>query len=180
METIGEIKQAYIMFMRGISMKELKNLDNIFDEKYSAVLNEDSIITYGTIPKKFTGPKTWPRSTNLLCWSCSRNFKTVPYFVASEMQTTSIGEIHMDRIGIFCTPNCTAKYINEKFKNDACWFDMMHRLKILYRELTGKSVEKIMPSPDKTIMIPYCGEDGITEEQYAKKLVEIANEQNIR
>ncbi len=41
----------------------------------------DQIQNYNDIPKYFSNKKSWPTTTNLLCWNCSNRVPGIPWFV---------------------------------------------------------------------------------------------------
>jgi hypothetical protein len=86
------------------------------------------------------------------------------------------GELVFDTHGNFCTFNCAQKYLNEKFKGDPSKNDKDTYLKILYKIFTGKKIDKLVCSPDKTRMQQYCGENGITYKEFRDKIYELSND----
>ena len=82
------------------------------------------------------------------------------------IRKNDLGCIEMGVYGNFCWFNCAQKWINEKCKIDGTHDDKTRMLKILYEMFTGNKIQKIVESEDKTVMKQFCGEHGITQQEY--------------
>jgi hypothetical protein len=166
-----EFKRSIVIF-KGLFLKHL-------DEKSvikPAIVKFSSV--YDSIPARFTSPETWPKSTNLKCWNCDLQFSSYPRFIAMNPEygpnKVEIYEVY----GNFCEWNCAVRYIKEKMppqqQND------LHRLVcIVSQKFTGRHVQKIMPSPDKTRMQPYCGDHGLSPAQFRDEIAQLNSDYNL-
>lgn len=173
----GSYRRANILFLKGVYLDNLKNADDIFDRKFTGQeAAPASRIIYQSLPEQFTTLEAWPKSTNLKCWECDCTFSTVPVPCAVDMYHNKNGQTVYDVYGNFCTFNCAQKHINEKFKGDATKYDKDRFLRALYKIFTGKKIDHIVSSPDKTRMQQYCGERGWTYREFRDKIYEITSD----
>lgn len=90
MDKLFNIKPALLqgtLFLRGVYKKDCKRIEDMFQDKLmseNVKLQETKI--YDKIPVCFTSLETWPQSTNLACWRCSRTFKNRPWFEANTIE----------------------------------------------------------------------------------------------
>lgn len=99
--------------------------------------------TYDSLPLSLD---TCPKITNLLCWSCTLDIETPVSIPCSDMDST---------VGIFCSFNCAARYI-DTHPNSNKW-ESQALLKLLYKKNTGLSIDHIVPAPSKTELKQYGG-----------------------
>lgn len=169
-------KRSNILFIQGIFLRDLKDIDNVFDEKFieqSNVTIDDNLIVYQENPKVFTTLAEWPIKTNLWCWTCSLVPDGRPIFIPEDIFYED-GIRKMHTLGNFCTFNCATDYIDVHFRHDPSWDDKKKFLKLLYYIFTGRRCEIIKPSPRKTKMQQYCGElEGITTVEYRDLIDEL-------
>lgn len=168
-------RKANILFLRGITLDDVKAAMETLEKKFLQHYSDPTPqILYNAMPERFRGMDSWPRETNLKCWQCDCTFKSMPWFMPSDLYRDRDGMIVMDPHGVFCTPNCVQAYIELRFKGEPGRYDKERNLRILVKMVTGKTIEKIIPSPDKTKMEQYCGNGGITYSQYRKMIDDIA------
>jgi hypothetical protein len=179
-----------ILFLQGVFKKDCKRVEDFFHER---LLHDGSTENkmYDKIPLVFTGIDTWIKNTNLLCWVCSRAFKTMPWF-----EPQSIDPLCSGRIGVFldsqqiktneknkkfcinikgnfCSPNCVMRNILTNTKDLSERHNKISMLKFVYELFTGIKIYNIEPSPIHTDMIQYGG--FMTMHEYQKKIEEISN-----
>jgi hypothetical protein len=151
------------------------DLPNLFDGP------DHSIIEYDEIPDYFTGVDTWPKATNLLCWSCCISIPSMPWFVpiSKVKKVISVSDDDEDLSyntkeisafkphGYFCFPSCVKRYIRRvddpKIRNKD---ESIRLLNMVYKEITGKDVLDIPEAEDKNIMMQYCGPKGVSLQQF--------------
>ena len=155
------------------------------------------------LPALFLGLDTWPLTTNLLCWHCSLGFKTRPVFIpddvigealieqqqvllldrdraeatpAAEQEQQATAAVVAAKVnGCFCTFNCAAAFIRDKYTGRAHDNKMMMLL-WLYEVFNGCRARLIKPAPAPTVQFAYCGTaDGISAHEYQRRLLEQAN-----
>ena len=68
-----------ILFLQGVFKKDCKRVEDFFHERLLHDTSAENKM-YDKIPLVFTGINNWIKSTNLLCWNCSRCFKGRPWF----------------------------------------------------------------------------------------------------
>jgi|SRR3989344_5751968 len=167
------ITRANILFLRGVFLKNLATPEELFETRLTADEPVVETIKYVALPPKFTSIDTWPKSSNLRCWSCSLTHNNRPVFIPRTMTVDSAGNIEMDVHGHFCTFNCAAKYIDEHFLNDNVRDNKIRFLKILYNIFTGLTIRKINPAIDHTRMKQFVGDQGMGEREYRDKNAEL-------
>ena len=174
-----------ILFLQGVFKKDCKRIEDIFHDK---LLDKNNKIeekkVYDKIPVLFTNINTWPKTTNLNCWYCSRNFKNRPWFEPQSIEpaTETIIEktnnytiynnkkIVLGVKGIFCSCNCVYSYIMLYCRDISDKLNKIMMLKILYEIFNeGKSIVDIKPAPHFTEMQKFGG--NITESEY-QRLIE--------
>ena len=173
-----------ILFLQGVFKKDCKRMEDMFRDR---LMNENITVekkVYDHIPTHFTSIQKWPNSTNLLCWHCSRSFKSRPWFEPQSIEPISEGvvgkaetnikvlvnrkTVSISVKGMFCTCNCVRAHIDLYTKDVIDHTNKISMLKFLYEIFSGKSVPDIQPSPPRTEMVTYGGE--LTEYEYQKKI----------
>ncbi len=167
------IKSSNIMVLKGVIMNNC-DFDNIFDDKFMEDVQraKQPIKTiYNDIPRIFKDLEQWPKSSNLKCWECSENFYTQPLFLPLNMRTTGVSEDEheFETHGNFCSWGCLIKYVEEQYKKDKLK-ELIDLIKIIYRKFTGNIPIKINPAPSKTLMKQYCGNDGLSLEEFKERV----------
>jgi hypothetical protein len=190
MERLRSIKQTSthgILFLQGVFKKDCKRIEDMFQDKLmSEGVKPQETKVYDKIPVIFTSVNDWIKSTNILCWYCSRSFKNRPWFEPQSIEP--ISEISNGRIidshelkkcvnrkalsivvnGIFCTCNCVRAYINTHTKDMSDKLNKIAMLIYVYEIFTGKSIPDIQPSPPPIEMIQYGG--ALTAIEYQQKI----------
>jgi len=125
-------------------------------------------INYQRLPRQFTGVDQWPTSSNLKCWHCDIVIGDIrPKFIPSD--PTKRGNIvHCDAYGAFNSWACAVAYSDINF-NGSKRADSRNLIATFAREIDG-IIDIIHPAPHRTIMSAYCGESGITPEEYLAKI----------
>lgn len=165
-----------ILFLQGVFKKDCKRIEDMFEDKLMTknVINQETKI-YDKIPVNFTNVNDWPKSTNLLCWYCSRSFKNRPWFEPQSIEPVS--EVSNGKVldcneikklvnkkqisigvrGVFCTCNCTRAYIDLHTRDISDKLNKIAMLKYVYEIFMGKSIPDIQPAPPPTEMQQYGG-----------------------
>lgn len=167
-------KQPNVLFLKGVVENDLKTDDEMFDKKFIEHIEDIKLPlviphSFSELPAKFISWDTWPKSTNLKCWCCDRNFKNTPIFIVDDFCYDTNGTRIITPKGNFCTDNCAQLYINLHYqrndRDDKTKYQLM-----MHKERTGEHVLIIQPAPEKTIMKDYCGSGGVTEDEFAKQI----------
>lgn len=128
----------------------------------------DRAINYQRLPRQFTGVDSWPRSSNLKCWHCDIVIGDIaPKFIPVDPSKRS-GEMHCDAYGAFNSWSCAVAYVDTNFTG-AKRSDSRNLIATFARAIDGID-SVIHPAPPRTIMSAYCGETGITPEEYVARL----------
>lgn len=180
-----------VLFLQGVYKTDCDRIEDFF---HSRLLHETekSVKIFDKMPLLFTSVKEWPISINLLCWNCSRPFKTRPWFEPQSINPVSSGKvgeyvaaadlvksgkiIHDYRInakGCFCSPNCAMRYIIVHSKSLAERLDKTAMLLFVYKIFTNQSITGIEPSPSVYELQQYGGE--MTDAEYQKNIDEFSN-----
>lgn len=72
---------------------------------------------------------------------------------------------HYNVLGNFCSWACIARWIESNHDKDKV-MDIMLLVRELHYIFTGIRVHKIYPGPSRTLMREYCGDSGITKEEF--------------
>lgn len=164
-------KKPNILYLRGIVSSDFEIDDSVFDKKFVEEIEESRLraVNYKANPQTFTDWKSWPLTSNLKCWFCDRITGGVSIFITDDLSFAVDGSRIITTKGHFCTTNCAQAYINNWYTG-AQRDDKTKYLLMLAREKTKENIFCIQPSPPKTIMRQYMGPDGISEEDYGKRI----------
>ncbi len=167
------MKKRHIMVLRGVTESDLRIDDSVFDKKFTEEAADVRVtpIIYRPMPTTFCIKHKWPMHCNLHCWHCDLLFATapIPMFTAIRGEVVD-GERVFDISGCFCSWSCQCAYINDTFRG-ARHTDLVELMYLAYEKFNGRAANIIMPSPPRTIMKRYCGEQGMSPEEY-KKMVD--------
>jgi hypothetical protein len=182
MNDIAEYSTPNILFFKGV-FPEKYDIDTIFTNQIMDSLRistegdmkeVDDLQVFDKIPSKFTTMDDWPKSTNLKCWWCHRNFKSIPVFVPiniSNKGATPATEITVH--GNMCHFSCASAYIDMYFSERSIKWERHEMLKILYKKMTGQLIEYIPRTPLPFRMMQYGGND--TANTFSKKIVALTD-----
>lgn len=208
--------RSKILFLPGVFIKdcpraedesseEIIELDGDLDSIATDVTGLDiatkprsSIKKYDTIPMQFTDPACWPKSTNLLCWYCSRSFDEFPWtipvtcsknLITDDSDVTDVSDssllesfstfkeaLVMDVHGNFCTCSCALTYLKRILDPVIINKHESERLLFMFCEfMTGEKPTYIALVDPPTQIKKYCGPDGKTEEIYIDENLQKTN-----
>lgn len=182
MNDIAEYNTPNILFFKGI-FPDKYDIDAIFTNQIMDSLRistegdmkeVDDLQVFDKIPSKFTTMENWPKSTNLKCWWCHKNFKSIPVFVPiniSNKGATPATEITVH--GNMCHFFCASAYIDMFFHERSVKWERHEMLKILYKKMTGQSIEYIPRTPLPYCMVQYGGND--TVNAFNKKIAVLSD-----
>lgn len=162
---ISVAKRTNLLILRGIFPKDFAR-----NCVKPSVVTLD-VIAYTEIPRKFTDVITWPKFSNLKCWSCDQLPLSCPKFIPVNPDRVGDQDV-CDIYGHFCDWNCAVRYIVTEFPKEQQW-DALQAICLFESIFSGRKKEKILPSPAKTCMKQYCGNKGITPKQYRDKIESI-------
>jgi hypothetical protein len=166
-------KTPNILCLSGITLDDYVPLEDVADERLindDESIDLDNIYPYDKIPQIFTSLDTWPKSTNLCCWSCGFKFNGPPKFVPSYIRELD-NTIEIGVLGNMCSFNCAESWIENHPMNREERYKMQNNLCYLFFVFTGKRISHIKPSPCKTNLLQYGGT--WNEETYLKHMKEI-------
>lgn len=170
-------KLPNVLIFNSVFLADLMSNDDLFINKYTQALDNSAkpvdTKVYTKLPDVFTTLNNWPQNTNLACWNCDRRFKTRPHISITSIAASS-GSYKYARDGVFCSPNCVEAYHLMHFKGQEL-DDRKKFYRIWFRECFGKDLFVILPSPPKTIMKKYCGDTGLSDEEYGAKIKDLLN-----
>lgn len=158
-------REPNILFLKGISLKDIIDIEDIYQNEILTNLNPQITekVVYDIIPKQFTDLKSWKKNTNIRCWFCTLIFKNIPWFLIENTNYTSDGIIY-DIIGNFCSVGCLQGYVNIHY-NKRIDFDIYNSVKKVYEIFYNKKINEIEPSPNKYNLKIYGGNLEIHEYQ---------------
>lgn len=170
-------------------MASVTTAKDIIDQRWMDLLSEDAgkqqnidplgnlaDLSYVALPAVFTSLAAWPTKTNLWCWACHRPFKSRPIFIPDaveklETHNNADKAYKMKTYGCFCRWSCAQHYIDREYVGTA-HDDRSKHLLMLHFIFTGKRALVIRGAPSTTERKKYRGENGLSDQQYQKKLDE--------
>lgn len=209
MMQIKSNKVPKILFIRGVFKKDCLN-DDIFDRKYnenasivdinSNILNDEQyqldnllITNYEKLPPIFNSIETWKKKTNLLCWSCTLSFNTIPVFIPKVIEPMSTKDqtefekysntvsktnsksnsktnqkFSISVYGVFCTFGCAIHYIESHNYSITDRTEAKCKLKILHKLYYNKDMKDISYYPSPSQMKKFGGD--LTDEEYKESM----------
>jgi hypothetical protein len=148
-------RSSKILFLRGVYSHDCRTTDDIFFDKMMEKMEDretrDEPIIYDKLPIEFTSLESWPKKTNLKCWSCDLTFIGPPVFIPQNIHNSS-----MVCNGNFCSFFCAMRYINVNYSGVDAW-QYKCLLYQLYHKFNGVHVIEIPEAPPKTLMVQYGG-----------------------
>lgn len=157
------VKKSNLLILRGVYPKD-------FVKRKPTVTLTQPVQVYSKMPAIFTSTKDWPQFSNLKCWSCDQLPVSYPKFIPlNPSYGPNYGHI-CDVFGHFCEWNCAVRYAVREFPREQHW-DILESICLFESKFSGKKKEKIMEAPSKTCMKQYCGDDGITAQEYREKIM---------
>ncbi len=163
------VKKSNLLKFRGVFAKDIST-DVNYGKNTTPVAVETKIF-YANIPKRFTDVASWPKVSNLRCWNCDQLTKSYPKFVPVGLERVD-GKIRCDVHGHFHEWNCAVSYVMKEFPENQRW-DTLRAISIIESEFTGTRREIIPPAPSKFEMKVYCGDNGITSQQWCDRLAAV-------
>lgn len=122
-------------------------------------------VQYSKPPTRFTGVASWPRTTDLKCWTCDQLSSSYPCFIPMHY-TEADGQPTCDAYGNFDKWPCVIRFINREYPAADCW-DMHKAIVKIESLFTGLPPRKKIPeAPPKWLMEQYCGTGGLTLQQW--------------
>lgn len=178
-----------VLFLPGVFKTDCDSLEDFFHERLIHGADQNAKI-FDKIPMIFTDLESWPKTTNLLCWNCSRSFKGRPWFEPQSIDPLHKGKpgefissTKLNRSGLrdnsycinvkgcFCSPNCVMRHIMIFAKDLADQLNKIAMLLFLYEIFVGQKVINIQPAPLLTDRVQYGGT--LSDQEYQKKIDEL-------
>lgn len=158
---IPRITKSSLLLIKGLSPSD-------FEVKVDKI-EFDPDDMYMEIPKMFHSVDTWPKTTNLLCWTCDGKCESYPRFMPSDPVCID-GVEKCKTNGNFCRWRCVQAYIDlympERMRADTSSLLCKFANKFPRDRLGQKKVIKFASVEPKFIMKAYCGPNGLTREEY--------------
>tara|TARA_B110001469_G_C9598897_1_gene297503 strand:+ start:68 stop:1153 length:1086 start_codon:yes stop_codon:yes gene_type:complete len=98
----------------------------------------------------------WPVRTDISCWWCCHSFESVPIGLPNKCVKSKFSVI-----GCFCSFNCAAAYNNSM--NDNHEWERESLLKHLQRKMCNMPAARIIPAPDKEVLMAFGGTVSISD-----------------
>jgi len=113
--------------------------------------------------------ETWPEKTNLCCWWCCNQFKTVPTGIpCSYNKNTNKFKIY----GCMCSFECACSYIFNDSNDNKSW-DKYTLLIMLYNKIFNCGIRKIKLAPPRETLQMFGGNLTIDEFRNNNKVINI-------
>ncbi|MCK9608146.1 MAG: hypothetical protein M0R33_17010 [Methylomonas sp.] len=130
---------------------------------------------FDELRKVFYSVDQWVQHTNLLCWYCSDEIKSYPKFIPVVLKSTLSGE-QWNTLGYFCEWSCAEAYGEANCRDLLNMWDLRNHIAIMRQKFDGGAIHHVPPSISPTRMKKYCGEEGLTEDEYRQELQHIRSQ----
>lgn len=153
-----------ILEFRGLRLSDLKNVT-------IDISKEDIPKFYNDIPDKWISDQDLCTS-DCKCWSCGLNFVGESAFIPMNPKRvppeTDLDDerVSFDRYGIYCSWPCAARDAYHRFGNQKNYTDIQQGLRVVYNIIYDCNVIFVRMAPDKTVMAEYCGNGGMSNNEY--------------
>lgn len=146
--------------------------------------NTTFFVNYKKLPSVFETIDTWPKTSNLLCWNCSRKFKTIPVFIPKVIEPIILkNKIDRDKLtnkcfsisvhGVFCLFACAVQYVETHDYSISDKVEITNKLRLLYKLFySGTKVPDFNNYPSPLRMKQYGG--NLTIEEYEDAIHEFS------
>lgn len=174
----GFYRPPNVLFLRGLTEKDLDDDDTMFDTKFLAEVDSFAIEpvivenSFDELPRYFTNSVEWPITTNLWCRNCSRQYKSRPVPVPGAVSFDEDGQRKIDVVAVCCSSPCAQSHINLYYTGQA-HDDKSRLLRVVHEELFDLDLIIIPPSPNPGIMKRYIGIQGLSEEEFEKRITSL-------
>ena len=148
---------SQLLLLRGVFPAEFINgdIESIDTSK------QLSASVYTPLVKRFTGVDEHPKFTNKKWWNCDLNFDTYPTVIPLAMEHNA-GRLECDTEGNFHSWNCAVSWARST-RSKVELGDALAAI-TLVAALFG--TKHVAPAPPKIMRKEYCGDSGLTREQY--------------
>jgi hypothetical protein len=169
------------LFLRGIYKKDYKKIEEIFHERLCNEIQQKNIKMYDKIPQYFTNINKWIKQTNISCWYCYNQIKSIPKFIPKTIETKNFNSeeekiYNISVEGLFCSFNCAQAYIDECYSKDI--YDHINKtnmLLFLYYLFNNKIISYIKPALSKFKMTQFGG--NLTQQEYENEILQMDSNQ---
>lgn len=159
--------QPCIIFLKGVNRSDYKEVEDQFDqlllENSSHTETAPTEQTFDILPNIFTSMNTWPKSTNLHCWTCECTFLGHPIFIPLHIKNISTDIWDINTYGIFCSFSCATRHVLDFMAKST-----FTNLYFLYFIFYNKTIDFIHPSPRRFNTRKYGGH--MTESEYIEEI----------
>ena len=168
MRTMRMRSRINILEFKGLKLSDLKNVK-------IDICKEDLPKFYNDTPDKWYSDQDLCTS-DCKCWNCGMSFsgvstfiplnaRRVPPIIDSDGNKTE-EKLLFDRYGIYCSWPCAARDAHYRFGRQKNYSDIQQGLRIVYNIIHGSNVIYVRMAPDKTTMAEYCGNGGMSNNDY--------------
>lgn len=164
------INRTYIVLFKGITMEDLEDQEEL-------VIDSDEIPKfYNEQPTTWSGEKLLP--SDLLCWSCGMHVDDkhgaafLPIDPILINTNTDEEQVQYTRHGNYCSWPCAVRDAMYKYRGGHL-SDILEGIRCVFNRLNNADVRSIPPAPVKTVMSSYCGNNGMTENEYTSSIKKI-------
>ena len=146
-----------IVFLKDIKIGDYRDIEDEFNDRLlqgistNDIYKVDTSIKYDIILPIFKSIETWPKVTNIRCWTCDFTFTSIPIFIPISIRRGD-DEWNISVLGNFCTFNCACRHIIDYLNPD-----LLDSLIKLYYLFYNVKINKIEPTPQRQIMEKYGG-----------------------
>jgi len=171
----------------GVSLAGVRSAEAIMDERVEEILGDTAaapeLHKHETLPDLYyAGMESWPVSCSLRCWGCTFTFTGRPFFIPASMEmrrvrtsptTPPVSVVVFERLGVTCSPNCSASYIAHAMhgtRGAQARENLLH----LHYAMTGRRFINIREAPFYTELESFGG--SLSDAQFWKTLEKLAPE----
>jgi hypothetical protein len=170
-------QHLHILSLPGVTRDSVPRVEDLFDSQIMLGLETPKsenceTARFAGIPPEYTVGEKW-EVVGLDCWNCLCSFDHSPVFIPTQIYTKREGEITMSVEGNFCSFNCAARGINDKYPASGYPFKhhQYHQNLIeLYRMRHGYMVREIKPAPSFKELKRFMGEGGLSQDDLLRAI----------
>ena len=177
-------KKINILSLPGIKDDDFKSIDDLFEfhlqqKMEPQMIEEIPRPVFDEIPNRFYDKKSWIKSTNLKCGFCTRNYKTMPFFIPRTIKCDEDDNEYFEVLksaGLFCSINCAYSRSSQIY-TDQQFIDCSSRLMCIYFIIFNVRIFRIPFSPPMSSLAEFGGE--YTHDDYEEKINELNSDNTL-
>lgn len=160
-----KFRERQVVIFRGLKLRDLNiehvpELNRYEEQKY-----------FAETPKYYTEGDQLVTS-DLKCWNCDTQFSCPASFIPICPRGKN-GGIVFERFGNYCSWPCAARDAYHRFKTERNYTDIKQGLRLVFNNIYNADVMYVKMAPDISCINDYCGNGGLTRQEYHEAIKNI-------